>query len=178
MISSPFETPVWPIATAAATVSSRFFGLIADRATPSAAARAGVKWSTAFIQPAPALPRRGGPAAPLPRREEHDDDAEHQLDGAGRVRRLAVADAGAAGDEDHDHADDVRPASQPARKAGPLVRARALESIRMTPTIGIGLIDTTTAKAMTCPIASPRRPPTPRRGVAVNASKSVSAWSA
>jgi hypothetical protein len=37
--SSPLEMPAWTIAAAALRTSTRFFGLAAERATPSPAAR-------------------------------------------------------------------------------------------------------------------------------------------
>ena len=61
----------------------------------------------------------------------------------------------------------VRPATQPAAKAGPLVRARGVSRMRITATIGTGLRATPTAEGSSSPITSPstaglRR--TPERG--------------
>ena len=122
---SPVPMPVFAIAAAAPTVSTRFFGLMAESATPIANARCRVKRSIVRIQlgSAASASPRGRPRHCLSGHEQQQR-TEDELEDAHPGRRPArLAGVGAARHEQDDRADDAQ-ADQPAQDERRAVRAR------------------------------------------------------
>src|SRR4051794_36212064 len=149
--------PVWAMAAAAPIVRIAFFGLTADSRTPAAAARGGLKASTARIHlgssarcPSFGRPRHRRSATPS--RSTPRTSLRMLTQVAGLACSLASAPPEARRTIVPSTAS---PTSQPTRNAGPLILARGVPSISTTATMGIGLSATPTPKERTSPIAWP-----------------------
>ena len=154
--SSPVLTPACATAAAAATVSSRFFGLIAESANPMATERPAVKPSMVRIHfgSSAASPARGRPrhwCTASSRSSAPSTSFRTSTQVAGSPPSFAPAPPATSSTIVPTTAS---PRTQPARKAGPLRRPAGVPSISTTAMIGTGLSDTPTASVSTCPIAS------------------------
>src|SRR5829696_2220707 len=152
--------PVWATAAAPPMMNRRFLGLMVPSTRAAPAALGGVKLSRAPIHlgmgtssPSWGRARHWRTATRTSRRPRTSLSQSTQaagspswlaLDGPAMASRTAPARA--------------IPTIQPARNAGPLLRARGVTSISTTATIGSGLMATPTANGSSCPIASPMSP--------------------
>src|SRR4029453_10635880 len=156
----PPGMPVWATAATPPMMKRRFLGLMVPSTRAAPAALGGVKLSRAPIH------LGMGASSPSWGRARHWRTATRTsssprtslsqstqaagspswlaLDGPAMASRTAPARA--------------IPTIQPARNAGPLLRARGGTSISTTATIGSGLMATPTANGSSCPIASPMSP--------------------
>lgn len=134
------------IAAAAAITSSRFFGLTADSANPSAPALTGVNESTVRIH-------FGSDTCSSPRgRPRHSLTATHNSSTPSARSSALTQPAGcpwSLGPAPPEASSTIaptrdRPRIQPRSSAGPLERARGVASISTTPMIGNGLSATPT----------------------------------
>ena len=118
--------PVCAIAAAPATMSRRFLGLRAERATPAARALIGVKLSSA------PHPLRGHgfrvsmwTTAPLPERDEDQEQPEDWFEPVDPVGGLPLVACVRAAGEQEDDSSGARHADQPADEEGRAVGAAA-----------------------------------------------------
>ena len=145
-ICSPVDAPVCAIAAAAPTISSRFFGLIAESTIASPAARAALNRSIAAIHDGDraCAPSRGRPRHCLtatPRSRTPRTTLSTLTQSAGAPPSLASAPL----ETTRTIAPTAAiPVNHPAMNAGPFARARGVPSISTTPMMGIGLSATPT----------------------------------
>ncbi len=135
--------PVSAIAAAAPTVSSRFFGFTAASRT---AVPARLRRREVVDRPHPLrLGLVHVAAAPLLERDEQQQQTEHELQ-PGRPSSPARCRRSRRCSQEASRTiapRPPRPATQPTRNAGPLLRARGVESISTMAMIGNGLRPTT-----------------------------------
>ena len=155
--SSPPEISVWAIATAAAAVSARFFGLRPESSAPAPKDLPALKLSIACIHLgisacSPGFGRRCQIRPAISRKRMPNTSLSTLAQVAGSpVSCVAFPPASTSTIVPT----IVRPASQPAAKAGPFARARGVPSMRTTAMIGNGLIATPIAIGRMSPIALP-----------------------
>src|SRR4051794_280696 len=162
--SAPVLAPACATVAAAPTVSSRFFGLIPESATPMASDRPAVNPSIVRIH------FGGSAASPARGRARHWRAASSRSSAPSTSLSTSTQVAGSPSLAPAPPATSstivlttASPRTHPARNAGPLRRPAGVPSISTTAIIGTGLSDTPTANASTCPIAPATAPNSPPR---------------